>query len=216
MDSFHRELTRIGLHAAERYGFVLAGGYAVQAHGFLTRQSEDVDLFTSTSEKSDFPAAVADIVRAYQEAGLSVSVAMQTDAFARLHVTDGQGRTAKVELGIDWRARRPVRLDIGPVLHVDDAVANKVATLFGRAEARDYIDVDAVLSSDRYRRDDLLRLAVEADPGFDREMFATALSAIDRFPDEEFEVYGLSERQVTGLRERFRSWAGELRGSQER
>ena len=109
-------------------------------------------------------------------------------------------------------ARPPVRLEIGPVLHVDDAIANKVATLFGRAEARDYIDVDAVLRSGRYGREDLLRLAAEADPGFDRVQFATALAAIDRFPDGEFTVYGLSRQQVIRLREGFRSWASELRG----
>jgi len=172
MDPFHRELARTGLSAA--------GGYAVQAHGFLTRRSEDVDLFTSVNEQDDFLTAVAEVIRAYQDAGLSASVAFQTAAFARLHVVDGQGRTAKVELGVDWRARPPMRLEIGPVLHVDDAVANKAATLFSRAEVRDYIDIDAVLCSGRYGRGDLLRLAAEADPGFDRELFAVALAAIDQ------------------------------------
>jgi hypothetical protein len=32
---------------------------------------------------------------------------------------------------------------IGPVLHPDDAVANKMRALYGRAEARDFVDVDA-------------------------------------------------------------------------
>jgi hypothetical protein len=32
------------LAAIETFGFVLAGGYAVQAHGLLKRISEDVDL----------------------------------------------------------------------------------------------------------------------------------------------------------------------------
>src|SRR5258707_5320125 len=46
VDAFHQVLARIGLDAAERYGFALAGGYAVQAAGFLQRPSEDIDLFT--------------------------------------------------------------------------------------------------------------------------------------------------------------------------
>ena len=57
---------------------------------------------------------------------------------------------AKVELGCDWRARPPEVLAIGPVLHPDDAVANKVTTLFGRAAPRDYLDVNAALASGRY------------------------------------------------------------------
>jgi hypothetical protein len=50
-------------------------------------------------------------------------------------------------MGLDWRKHSPVQLAIGPVLDADDAVANKVCALFGRAEVRDYIDVDAVLAS---------------------------------------------------------------------
>ena len=33
MDPFHEQLARIALDAAESFGFALAGGYAVQAHG---------------------------------------------------------------------------------------------------------------------------------------------------------------------------------------
>ncbi|MGH3796123.1 MAG: hypothetical protein ACRDSP_14670 [Pseudonocardiaceae bacterium] len=61
--------------------------------------------------------------------------------------------------GIDWRAHPPVTLGIGAVLHPDDAVANKLAALYGRAADRDYVDVDAVLRSGRYSSADLLHLA---------------------------------------------------------
>jgi hypothetical protein len=46
---FHERLARVGLTAAAPYGFCLAGGYAVQAHGMVDRRSKDVDLFTSTT-----------------------------------------------------------------------------------------------------------------------------------------------------------------------
>ena len=48
MDQLHRRLARLALAEAGAFGFCLAGGYAVQAHGFLDRPSEDVDLFTTT------------------------------------------------------------------------------------------------------------------------------------------------------------------------
>jgi hypothetical protein len=47
MEPVHLRLAEIGLHVAGRYGFALAGGYAVQAHGILHRPSEDIDLFTA-------------------------------------------------------------------------------------------------------------------------------------------------------------------------
>ena len=44
MDPFHERLARVALDATGSFGFALAGGYAVQAHGFLDRMSADVDL----------------------------------------------------------------------------------------------------------------------------------------------------------------------------
>ncbi|MFG3439824.1 nucleotidyl transferase AbiEii/AbiGii toxin family protein [Nonomuraea sp. NPDC047897] len=205
MDPLHERATKIGLMATERFGFALAGGYAVQAHGFLTRRSEDVDLFTSAG--GDFDLAVRVALTAYREAGMKAEITQEGPGFARLLVTDDVGRSVKVELGVDWRAHPPVRLEIGPVLHQDDAVANKVAALYSRAEVRDFVDVDAVLRSGRYTLDELSRLAAEADPGFDKAMFAIALSALSRIPDQALAHHGLTADDITELRERFQRWA---------
>lgn len=210
MDPFHARLARIGLGAAAGYGFVLAGGYAVQAHGFLERLSDDVDLFTDIADPVAFSEAVDAVTAAYRAAGLTVEVEKSGGVFARFAVADGQGRTAKVELGCDWRAHPPAVLEIGPVLHADDAVANKVTTLFGRAAPRDYLDVNAALASGRYSGGQLLELALEHDAGFDPRYFAQALRAVDRWPDREYEVYGINGGQVEDMRRRLRAWAAEI------
>jgi hypothetical protein len=158
MDRFHQRLARIALEAAGSYGFALAGGYAIQAHGFLSRMSADVDLFASSRTEFDFVQAVDAVIAAYRHEGLDITAEVRTMTFARLGVASGTA-AARVELGVDWREHEPVRLAIGPVLHADDAVANKVCALFGRAEVRDYIDVDAILASGRYTEDDLVSLA---------------------------------------------------------
>lgn len=90
-------------------------------------------------------------------------------------------------------------------------MANKVCALFGRAEVRDFVDVDAILSSGRYGEDELLSLAMDHDPGFDSLWFAEALSAIDRLPDSLFQPYGLEPEQVPALRERMTRWASRIR-----
>lgn len=46
MDTHQQRVATIGLAALEPYGFALAGGYALQAHGLVTRPSDDIDLFT--------------------------------------------------------------------------------------------------------------------------------------------------------------------------
>jgi hypothetical protein len=96
------------------------------------------------------------------------------------------------------------------VLHADDAVANKVCALFGRAEVRDYVDVAAILASGRYAEDDLVRLAAEHDQGFDPAWFAEALKAVDRLPDTLFAPYGLGPQDVSLIRTRMHSWAEKI------
>jgi len=213
MDPFHERLARVALEAAGSYGFALAGGYAIQAHGFLSRMSADVDLFASSRAEIDFVQAVDAVIAAYRREGLDVTAEARTMTFARLGVDSGTS-AARVELGVDWRENEPVRLAIGPVLHADDAVANKVCALFGRAEVRDYIDVDAILASGRYTEDDLVSLAAGHDPGFDRSWFADALSAIDRLPDSLFAAYGLTAPDMAGLRLRMTGWASRIKNAQ--
>jgi len=46
VSGLHRQLAAIALGAAARYGFALAGGNALIAHGVVNRFTADVDLFT--------------------------------------------------------------------------------------------------------------------------------------------------------------------------
>ena len=104
MDPFHERLARVALRAAGQYGFVLAGGYAVQAHGFLDRPSTDVDLFAAASASFDFAKAVGTVIAAFEQDGLSAEPEVSSASFARITVSSGTD-TAKVELGVDWRQR---------------------------------------------------------------------------------------------------------------
>jgi hypothetical protein len=148
VDSFQERVARIGLGVAGQFGFALAGGHAVQVHGLNQRPTEDVDLFTP--EDGGPGRAVELVVAAYRAAGLMVEMERVSDTFVRLQVADPAGGASKVELAVDWRAPAPVVLDIGPVLHVEDAVAGKMSALFNRFEPRDFIDVDAILRSGRF------------------------------------------------------------------
>jgi hypothetical protein len=209
VDAFHQGLARIGLAAGERYGFALAGGYAVQAAGFLKRPSDDIDLFTVWERRGDFETASRAIVDAYLAAGLSVEAEHLHDTFTRLTISDGV-RTAKVELGLDRRAHEPLRNPTGPVLHPDDAVANKMRALYERAHASDFIDIDAVLQSGRYDRSTLLQLAERSDITFDRSVFAEALAHAQLLDADDFARYGLVGEELNGLRHRFALWRADL------
>jgi hypothetical protein len=212
VDTFHERLAQVGLAAAGRFGFALAGGYAVQAAGLLERLSEDVDLFTAWERRGQFDAAVAAIVDAYRADGLQVEIERRGDMFARLNVHNGE-QASKVELGVDWRANEPVQMTVGPVLHPDDAVASKMSALYGRALARDFIDVDAALRSGRYSRQALLRLAARADSGFDPRRFAEAVAQAEFLDADDFAEYGVNGQDLDDLRARFAAWRIELLGA---
>jgi hypothetical protein len=212
VDAFHHVLVRVGLDAGERYGFALAGGYAVQVAGFLKRPTGDVDLFTAWERRDEFDTGARAIVDAYRAAGLSVEAERRHDTFIRLTVSDG-GQTAKVELGVDSRANEPVRISIGPVLHPDDAVANKMRALYDRAHACDFIDIDAVLRSGRYDRSKLMELAGRSEITFDRSGLADALAQAQLLGADDFAQYGLVGEHLDGLRQRFAHWRAELLGA---
>ncbi len=100
MDELHERLIRIGLDTLPADdGYALAGGYAVQAHHFVERMSDDVDLFVPIDRRHEMPTATARIVAAYEREGLRAVVRQQADTYVRLDVTDpANGRMVKVEL----------------------------------------------------------------------------------------------------------------------
>lgn len=55
----------------------------MQAHGFLERPSEDVDLFTVADAEDRFGEAVSAAIKAYRAAGLTVEILRQNPGFAR-------------------------------------------------------------------------------------------------------------------------------------
>lgn len=209
MDPLQERLTRIGLEVVGGRGFVLGGGHAIGLHGMGSRPSEDIDLF---SPVRGTPAAVADdLIGAYRREGLAVTVSLRTGDLVQMEVADADGHRCKVDLGVFWRARSPVRLDIGPVLHPDDAVAGKMDALFNRWAPRDFLDIDAVLASGRYTRQQLLSVLAEHNPGFSTGMFLESLSYLHRIPDRDFAAYGMSQERIEAMRREFRRWEEDLR-----
>jgi hypothetical protein len=200
-------MATVGLRALAGDGFVLAGGYALRAHGFGARPSDDIDLFTDRLDAELFAAAVQRLISAYQADGLEAEVVRQAPLFARVVVA----AEAKADLGADLRQFPPVRLEVGPVLSEQDAVGSKVGTIYTRLEPRDFMDLQAVLDSGRYDADALLVLADQREvTALDRPMFAGQLRAGSRLPDAGFLRYGATPELIARIRQTAREWAEQL------
>lgn len=206
-----RRVARICLQACEQAGFLLCGGSALREHGITTRPTEDIDLFTNHNDPTTFAESVATTRTALEEAGLSVVVARQLETFATLEVTTTTGQQVGVDMGLDWRAHdEGVRLDIGPVLHKDDAVANKVLAVFGRTEARDFLDLDAIMATGEYSVADVLALAPHYDPGFDLNYFEKALRQVTTMSPERVAAYGVCAQEWKHVQHRITDMANTI------
>jgi hypothetical protein len=213
VSELHRQVARIALDAAAEHGFALGGGNALLAHGITSRPTQDVDLFT---DQEYGVQAAADAVEAAlrragfeperldKAAGLADVFPGMGDGLAEWIVTGPAGRQMMLQLAHFDRGRKPVIMDIGPVLDLEDVAGGKVCALAGRVEPRDYADTAAALG--RYRPAELIGFARRLDPGLTDRDFADAGRRLDQMDDEVFASVGLGPRDVARLRRRFADW----------
>jgi hypothetical protein len=207
-DEIFRDVARIALTVATKHGFVLGGGVAWLVNGLVDRPTEDVDLFTDTA--GGVEAAAGEVATALTEAGYRVVREEGDDLFAGMSadiqefLVATDDRALRLTLCRLDRQNKPVVMDLGPVMHLDDLVATKVAALVNRREVRDYIDVAAAL--ERYPLDRVLALARTADPALDPEDIADAGRYLDRLDDARFTLYGLTPDNIATLRQRLANW----------
>jgi Nucleotidyl transferase AbiEii toxin, Type IV TA system len=176
------------------------------AHGLVSRPTADIDLFSP--DEADVRRLQVELTEALVSAGLAVTLEVETESFVRLAVGTEQDSRLEVEIAFDARMFPPVELQVGPVLSERELAADKALALFGRAYARDLVDVAALV--DRLGEAAVLALAAEKDGGFSIDVFARALAVAARRPDEEFRRLGLSETETDLLRERAAAWVRRL------
>jgi hypothetical protein len=206
LDPLHEQIARMAFASPEAGQVALAGGGAMLAHDLVDRPTQDVDLFTPDSaEVTPLTDALAVALRAE---GGQVRVDRRGPGFSRLAVTVADGRSVVIEIAHDARIRESVQLSFGRVLHPDEVAADKTLALFGRAAARDLVDVAALLG--RYTLEQLCELAAEKDAGFDRRVFADALAAAAAHSDAAFAELGLGPGTVAARRASTAGWRAQL------
>ncbi len=164
-------------------GFVLAGGGALIARGDVDRLTRDLDFFTVEPDQVDRLLPVFEA--ALRADGLGVVEERVSAGFARLVVSDGAERTG-VDLAADARLLPAEPSDLGLLLNVEESAVDKVLAIFGRAEARDFVDLAAL--EPRFGLNHLLELARAKDLGFLPSVFLDMLGRFDRLPRDEFDV----------------------------
>ena len=213
LSELHREVAVIALRAAAPHGFALAGGNALIAHGITERPTEDVDVFSDLqggveAAADAVEAALRDVgfetERRDKTAGLADIFYGMGEGLAEWIVTAPGGEQMLLQMAYFDRARRPVIMDVGPVLDLEDVVGGKVCALASRAEPRDYLDTAAAM--EHYSIEQMIGFARRLDPGLTDQDFADAGRRLDRWGDGVFAAFGLSPQDVSTLRKRFAPW----------
>lgn len=186
----------------EATDFALAGGAALISRGDVQRQTKDLDFFGLTTDAVDrlLPA----VERALQAVGLTVRRVQDNPGFARLLVEGANDRT-EVDLAADARLFPVEPGQPAPTLSGEELAVDKVLAVFGRAEARDFVDLLAV--EKRYGLDRLCELAAEKDRGFTPEIFAGMLIQFRRLRRQEFEIDDVGYERLTRAVEEWRERA---------
>jgi len=210
---FHGQVATIALRAAGPHGFALGGGNALIAHGVIDRATQDVDVFSD--EQGGVEAAADAVDAALRDAGFGTErrdkAAGLEDIFyglgeglAEWIVTAPNGEQMLLQMAYYDRACRPVIMDVGPVLDLEDVVGGKVCALASRVEPRDYVDTAAAMG--RYSMEQMIGFARRLDPGLTDRDFADAVQRLDQWGDGVFAPFGLSSQDIAVLRDRFADW----------
>lgn len=198
LSPLQEQVAHIVVGLAESDDFALAGGAALIVRGEVDRRTRDLDFFGPSAAAVDRLVPAAE--RALISDGLRVERVIDHPGFARLLVNDGNDQT-EVDLGSDARLF-PVEERLGlRVLSGEELAVDKLLALFGRAEARDFVDLLAVAG--RYGLGQLLDLAAEKDRGFDARVFAEMLNKVDRLPRAAF---ALDEARFNELQVAVSTW----------
>ena len=161
--------------------FYLTGGTALARFYFHHRESLDLDLFTNDFGQ-DFSQVNRVILGILHALTLQITSQVVTDTFIQYIVTDPDGNSLKVDLVKDIPVhfgslieRDGIRLD-----SLENIGSNKVLAVFGRTDAKDFIDLYWILQHTDLRFDDLYRQAREKDLGLSELYLAYALQNVEK------------------------------------
>lgn len=207
MPPFHRRIIEASLDMCQEYGLVLAGGYAMKAHGLVDRPSNDIDF--ATAHPLPVEELTERVVGGYQAKGFAVTATPGNYRFARLVVGDpGSGDSCDVDLMKATLKVTPTVIDSYPVVGFDDAVGLKMRAVHDRCIARDLIDAASL--TDLYGFERLEWLCRSHEPDFSLERLASRLERAELISHEDFEQYGLGLDEILRVKRFAAEWAQDI------
>lgn len=161
--------------------FFLTGGTALAAFYLAHRDSKDFGLFSL----KEFNTKQMDILinRIAKAVGAAVSAKVKTDDYNEIYIENKKdGWIQRIDIVHEQPIRfgSPIIVDGIRVDSLENIGSNKVLTLFGRLEPKDYLDFYFIVTKLGFDFDTLYSLAKQKDLGPEDFYFASSIANIDK------------------------------------
>jgi predicted nucleotidyltransferase component of viral defense system len=175
-----RFLERFFAKAQSRH-FYLTGGTALARFYYHHRESIDLDLFTN-DQKQDFDQLNRVVLTIWKVLNLQIASQVTTDTYIQYIVSEPSGTSLKVDFVKDIPAHFGELLVIGTIQvdSLENIGSNKILSIFGRTDAKDFIDLYWILHRTKLKFDLLYHQAQEKDLGLSELYLAYAMQNIDQ------------------------------------
>ena len=184
LTDLQKGLLKIFGETEESNFFYLTGGTALAECYLKHRYSRDLDLFTKEEEIIGYmgdrlqPKLMAE--------SMQVKTVRKFRSFYEI-VAAKAGEECPIHLALDspFRFQEPKEILYGvKVDSLIDIATNKLLTVFGRAEPRDFVDV-FYLIKEHFSLDELMKKSKQKDPGLDEYHLAIAFHRAKELPDDK-------------------------------
>lgn len=164
--------------------FYLTGGTALTAFYLYHRLSEDIDIFTSEEELILY--VVDKFLVTLNERNFEAEINRRFKTFCEFAIRKEQ-EFNRIHIAYDSPFRlEPLReTELGiKIDSLKDIASNKLLTVFGRAELKDFIDVYFLVKESKMDLIELIAKAKMKDPGLDEYFLSIAFEQVKKIPDE--------------------------------
>ena len=161
--------------------FFLTGGTALSAFYFAHRDSKDFDFFSI--KPFNFKLIDDMVKKISREMNANLSVKVASDSYREIYL---ENKKENWEQRIDIVFEQPRHF--GEIVNIDGILvdslenigSNKILTLFGRLEPKDYIDFYTIITKSKLTFDELFELAKQKDTGLFEFYFANSIANINK------------------------------------
>lgn len=162
--------------------FFLTGGTALAGFYLGHRESQDLDFFSL--EPYDTLAMQTTLQEIAKDMNAEITSPHRSQMFNEFFLKNkDEGWTQKIDIVQEQPKRfgEIISIDSIKVDSLINIATNKVLTIFGRLEPKDYIDLYAILTQTDLSFDELFELSKQKDTGLSEFYFANTIADVTQF-----------------------------------